>query len=193
VEISSTCAHPYPTPPPKYKGNLDTTQVHPSTGVRGRRDTHHSTPHRRFFERLHNPSSVMFPLGGPSTTLPPRPVYSREVMGKFLNCADCGKVFRGEPREPCSQLVLQLLAAKHESCCVSSGLLIHASCRRKLTRGNTGPAPSEQQVCRSVSLSYHNLPRWRCVVDSQNSSALVLLSLFRCVESSASHSHEAPT
>ena len=68
-------------------------------------------------------------------------------MVKFLSCADCGKIFRGERRRPCSDHVLALLRRKYPESNASALDFVHDSCLAPLRRQFDTLGQGEQQVC----------------------------------------------
>lgn len=67
-------------------------------------------------------------------------------MVKFLKCAYCEKIFRGERRRPCSNLILTLLRRKFPESRASSADFVHNSCRVKLQINFQVTQDTKQQV-----------------------------------------------
>ena len=141
---------PSPPPPPKIQGNFRHIFASPPRRISGGGEIHHSTHHRRLSQILQFPPSfIFFPWWSFRPPLAVRALlhlHGSGVMGKFLKCADCGKIFRGKRRRPCSQHILTILRRKNSECTASASDFVHENCFLSLRKRFGTLGEGEQQV-----------------------------------------------
>lgn len=85
------------------------------------------------------------------------PMTTRVPKVKNLSCADCGRMFRGERRRPCSEQLLVLLCKKSPDSTASAHDFVHESCQRQLHKLFKREFEEQQQVGTNFILLYDDL------------------------------------
>ena len=99
-------------------------------------------------------------------------------MVKFLSCADCGKIFRGERRTPCSERILELLRRKVRDSTASDLDFVHVSCCARLWREYCQPNADKQHVRRFPIYGEADATHVHMEIHSHSPSTLLLLVFF---------------
>ena len=101
-------------------------------------------------------------------------------MGKGLKCTDCGRKFRGERRQPCSEQFLTMLRQKIPESAVCCLDFVHEVCSAKLWREYGGDKHTKRQVCTFSNYCQHAATLWYNNTRSQIFCTLLALMFFVC-------------